>query len=112
MDKSYARARAVLEAYACFCKNHAPHPSERGSHDCPEPGRGSWAVLGRLGRSWDHLGVILGDLGPSWGDLKAVRGPLGVILGPLVVILGRLGGEVGRVGKPKTLFFLMFFNGF
>ena len=44
-----------------------------------------------LGASWGHLGAILSDLGWSWG-------PLGEML--------------CRSGRPKTLFFLVFFNVF
>ena len=55
----------------------------------------SWGVLGRfwggLGWSWTDLGPILGHLGRTWGHLEAVS---------------------RRLGEPKTLIFLVFFNVF
>ena len=41
--------------------------------------------------SWSRLGPILGHLDRAWGDLGAI---------------------LGRLGEPKTLIFLMFFNVF
>ena len=44
-----------------------------------------------LGPSWSRLGPILGHLDRAWGDLGAI---------------------LGRLGEPKTLIFLRFFNVF
>ena len=54
---------------------------------CGDLGR-SW---GGLGWSWSHLGSILSHLGRAWGHLEAVS---------------------SRLGEPKTLIFLRFFNVF
>ena len=87
----------------------------------------SWKPLGRilaaswrsLGFSWQTPGALGELLGRSWGGLGVVLTGLGAVLERSWVILGHLGRAWshlvaiwGRLGEPKTLIFLVFFNDF
>ena len=69
----------------------------------------SWAILGR---SRVVLGRSCGDLGRSWGGLGWSWSHLGSLLSHLGRAWGHLEAVSSRLGEPKTLIFLRFFNVF
>ena len=74
----------------------------------PSPRRGLQMSI--LGRSWGHLGALLGALGallgPSWGPLGALLGHLGAILRPQKPIRSE------KARRPKTLISVRFLKDF